>query len=212
MKILYALPLLFLAACARDSLSTAQHVQVNLTGTEVAYCVLSTDDNRYALRAPGEVLVERDDNDLKIDCQDNLSSRRRTIKVASKLTLNYFAYPDVVNVDFSTVSNEYIKNGYRLQSTDANITEILTEDSYSKPVIKRTIIRKYFPKVRVQTFEQYIENNYVSEKQPVSLMSDKETMRLMEIEKQSLEALSLRPDQPIVENMPPSGRHSHPVR
>lgn len=197
MKILYALPLLFLAACSRDAISTAQHVQINLNGTTEAYCIVSTPDNRYALRAPGEVLVERDFQDLKIDCKDNLSDRRRTVTVESDLTLNYFEYPSVVTVDFATKSMPHIKNGGRNEVIGQGVTEILTEESYIPPVLDRV--------------EPQIQD-YILDAQPTDLIMNDNAARLREIETQAIEALSVEPlAQPVFEKQVPTGRRSYPV-
>ena len=133
-KYLYLAPFVLLAACAgRDPLTTAHDLEIKLNGSDAAYCVLSTQDNRYALRAPGTVLVERDDDDLKIDCNDNNSDRRRTVMVSSDFTLGYWTYPETVTVDFASSATNAIDNGFRLAPT-GKATEVLTEKSYSAPV------------------------------------------------------------------------------
>lgn len=140
---------LLIASCNSSVLNTAQEINIDLIGTDKAYCVLSTDKNRYSLDAPGTVFVERDSQILEIDCDDNLSSRRRTVRIESNFGLGYWNYPSEVTIDFSKLNNGTRFNGYRADVAKASpqqiivqhdpsmppiITEILTEDSYSRPV------------------------------------------------------------------------------
>ena len=129
-------------------MQTGQDLQVNLAGTDEAYCVLSTDDNRYGLDAPGTVFIERDAEELKIDCDDNYTDRRRVIKLESEFKTGYWRYPEEVTVDFRNFDNGTRYNGYRADlqrepvpiliqkeyDSPVIITEILTEDSYSLPL------------------------------------------------------------------------------
>jgi hypothetical protein len=154
MKYLYLTPFLFLAACSSsDLLNTANDLEVNLNGTDAAYCILSTPNNRYALVAPGTTLVERDGDDLEIDCKDNMSDRRRTLVVESTFSLGYWTYPSSVTVDFA--SSGVANMGYRVESVESATREILTEDSYSSPVDET-------PKISTQTYEVPVDltNNY----------------------------------------------------
>ena len=141
MKYLYILSFLFLVACSREVITTAHDLEVKLVGTDAAYCILSTRVNRYALSAPGTVYVERDDDDLKIDCSDNLSDRRRTLLVKSEFSHGYWTYPETVIVDFASSSDNIIQNGYRGTSDSVNVSEVLTEKSYSNPVPRKQILR-----------------------------------------------------------------------
>ena len=124
-------------------------MQINLIGTDAAHCILSTDKNRYSLEAPGEVFIERDSQDLTIDCDDNNSDRRRVVKIESHFGTGYWNYPSEVTVDFSKLDNGNRFNGYRAAvpviksqtiiikedpAIPTIVTEILTEDSYSRPV------------------------------------------------------------------------------
>ena len=149
MKQLFLFSLLIVAACETRVFNTGQDLTVNLAGTEAAHCTLSTNDNRYSLDAPGTVFIERDAEELKIDCDDNYSGRRRVIKLNSEFRTGYWNYPEEVTVDFRTLDNGNRYNGYRadlqrepvpvlMQKDDdmpVIITEILTEDSYSAPLI-----------------------------------------------------------------------------
>lgn len=160
MKYLYLTPLLFLVACTgRDAITTAHYIEVKLTGTDAAYCVLSTQDNRYALAAPGKTLVERDNKDLKIDCQDNYSDRRRTVTIAPEFDLMYWVYPESVVVDFASYGQ--VDNGFRLKPT-SKAKEVLTEKSYSAPIDET-------PRLNVQTYETTVEQNLIIEEDPVNL-------------------------------------------
>lgn len=127
---------LFLSACSDRLLSTAQDFHVDLVGTQEAYCTISTRDNRYMLRAPGTTLIERDHETLRVDCKDNLSDRRRVVMIDSKISEGYFRYPDKITVDFATMENGTRYNGFRAETKaiDAQITNILTQDSFSAPV------------------------------------------------------------------------------
>lgn len=117
---------------------------VSLIGTDAAYCVIDTGANRYLLNAPGTVFVERDEREMKIDCDDNNTDRRRVVKVESHMGAGYWNYPKEVTVDFSKFDNGTRFTGYRAYmdgydapSTDEAIKEVLTEDSYSSPVVTR---------------------------------------------------------------------------
>ena len=140
---------LLLASCNSALLNTGQEVTINLLGTDAAYCRLSTDQNRYSLDAPGTVFIERDAQNLTIDCDDNNSSRRRTLLVKSDFGLGYWNYPSEITIDFSTLDNGTRFNGFRVEGNGSEspeliihrpdkrnpvITEVLTEDSYSYPV------------------------------------------------------------------------------
>jgi hypothetical protein len=137
---------LFVTACAAPSINTGQDIEVALLGTDAAYCRLSTDTNRYALDAPGTAFIERDPADLKIDCDDNFTDRRRTVVIEPSFGFGYWNYPDKVVIDFTNLENGNRFNGFRAESqpialiaNDANnvpavISEILTEESYSAPV------------------------------------------------------------------------------
>lgn len=135
MKYLYLAPLLFLTACSLgDEISTAQNLEIKLNGADSAYCIISTPDNRYALRAPGTVLVERDDDELKIDCKDNNSDRRRTMIIEPHFGLAYWNYPEHVTMGFATNATTAIDGGHRITPVHSSTKEILTESSYSNPV------------------------------------------------------------------------------
>jgi hypothetical protein len=120
---------LILSACGRYDLSTAQELKVEIKGTEAAYCVLSSYNNRYALRAPGVALIERDKRDLTVDCQDNYSDRRRVKTLEPFIGLGYWNYPDSVAMDFTEIENGNLQNGYRTKNGE------LTEKSFSHPLV-----------------------------------------------------------------------------
>ena len=125
--------LLGLTACAKDMLSTGQDFEVKLVGTEEAYCIISTIDNRYSLNAPGSTYIERDDENLKIDCRDNYSDRRRVMNVDPYFGLGYYNYPATVTVDFATLENGTRYNGYQGE-TNAGVP-VITENSFSAPIV-----------------------------------------------------------------------------
>lgn len=139
MRYLLLLFCLVLAACDTPIMNTSQELTLDLIGTDRAYCIISTDANRYALHAPGTLFVERDSDDLKIDCDDDYSDRRRVMIVESSFGFGYWDYPEEVTVDFSTLDNGTRFSGYRAEadimpSSGATVTEVLTEDSFSLPV------------------------------------------------------------------------------
>lgn len=144
---------LVLAGCNTPIMNTGQEITVELIGTEEAYCIISTDVNRYALDAPGTVFVERSFHDLKIDCDDNYSDRRRVAMIESQFGFGYWKHPKRVVVDFSTLDNGTRFSDYRADAPvmlkrgtpddipiaassfdDVVINEVLTEDSFSLPV------------------------------------------------------------------------------
>ena len=137
MKYLVLMLTLVLAACSNKITSTAQYVYVDIIGTDEAYCTLSTDDNRYALSAPGEAYVERDIDDLVIDCRDNYSNRRRVVSVESHVGGVYWSYPEKVTVDFTTSEFGSRYEGFqdiKPHSGNSQVKSILTEESFSLPV------------------------------------------------------------------------------
>ncbi len=199
MKYLLILPVVLLASCSRDVITTAHDLTIELVGTDAAYCIISTPDNRYALIAPGTTLVERDDEDLKIDCKDNLSDRRRTINIESSFSLGYWTYPETVTVDFSKISNGTMKNGFRADLIDENAKEILTEESYSPPVEENTIFE-------METFTSEMSQDIVVENIPTNLVLENEIQDLKAIEMHSLE--KIYKEQPHLKT---GGRKSYPV-
>jgi hypothetical protein len=126
----------FLSACSYDDIDTGQYIAVDIVGTDKAYCILSTPNNRYAVHAPGEAFIERGMDDLKIDCDDNASDRRRVVTVQSVFKDLYWSYPEKVTVDFSSLDNGNRFNGFRAQNRldQSAVTSIITEDSFSKPM------------------------------------------------------------------------------
>ncbi len=114
-------------------LSTAQDFEITLTGTEAAHCILSTRDNRYSLIAPGVAYIERDPKDLKVDCKDNLSPRRRVVMVEAFLKNGYWNYPETLEVNFATMDSGNIMTGYRTPDG------ILTEKSFSRAPADRNM-------------------------------------------------------------------------
>ena len=150
MKYLYALPLFLLTACAKDTLSTGQDFFVDVVGTERAYCTLSTPYNRYLVHAPAGTYVERGETPLKVDCKDDYSDRRRTVMVAPEFSIGYWTYPSKITVDFATMPDEgTIMKGYRIEGNESSVTEILTEDSYSEPVMDAPIVMEDVQDVEV---------------------------------------------------------------
>jgi hypothetical protein len=151
MKKLFLLFPLLTAACGNSIIKSADYLEIDVIGTEAAYCILSTKDNRYALDAPGKTLVERDNDALKIDCRDNFSDRRRVVNIEPNWNIEYFSYPDKVTIDFASTETGTRYNGFRVKPVKddcSNCTmpdpvltpipdvsmEILTEDSFSAPV------------------------------------------------------------------------------
>jgi|GEM_PF-1914809 len=205
MKYLYLTPLLFLAACSgRDVITTAHDFEVKLNGSDAAYCTISTPDNRYSLRAPGSTLVERDDEDLKVDCKDNNSDRRRTVKVQSDFALGYWTYPESVTIDFASKATTAIDNGYRLTPMEKNVREVLTEDSYSAPIDET-------PKLNMHMHETMIEQEIIiQDSAPVNLNMTQEMSNLESIEYEALNAMAND-----VKTMPAprqyNGRRSYPI-
>lgn len=166
------LPVLFvLVACESRTLNTSQPFSVDILGTDEAYCILSTPHYRYALNAPGDLKIERTEDDMKVDCRDNAIQRRRTVTVKPEWDTLYYRYPEKVTVDFSSLDNGKRMNGYRVPSVEKvqmekqqkttiketqfsqTLNDVLTEDSYSQPVslkpdpavekVKNTGIRSY---------------------------------------------------------------------
>lgn len=135
-KYLFLPALLLSSACSfdRDPITTAHDLRIELVGTDEAHCIVSTKSNRYAITAPNTILIERDRLDLKIDCDDSYSDRRRVLIIEPEIENGYWAYPPVVTVDFSRPINGGLQQGYRVRSNNDNIAEILTEQSYSYPV------------------------------------------------------------------------------
>jgi hypothetical protein len=128
--------IIFLSACSDRLLNTAQDFEVDLIGTEEAYCVLSTRANRYSLRAPGTAFIERDSEPLRVDCKDNLSDRRRVVMVKSEIAGGYYRYPDKITVDYATLDNGTRYNGFQATRSPSQplVTNVFTQDSFSGPV------------------------------------------------------------------------------
>lgn len=142
MKYIFFIPLLFLAACNSKTLNTGQDLTVELIGTDSAFCWISTPKNRYELYAPGTVFIERSMDDLKIDCDDNNSDRRRVLTIKPEYDGLFWSFPEKVSVNFAKIDNGSRYNGYRSSdqiSSDKTLnsimSEILTEDSFSSPVM-----------------------------------------------------------------------------
>ena len=135
-KIIALFPLLAtLSACGgHGPTATGQDMTIDLVGTDAAHCILSTDKNRYALVAPGKVYIERGYLDLKIDCKDNFSDRRRVMTIEPDFGLGYWDYPEAVTVNFATLDNGDYKTGFR------NEFGVKTEKSYSLPPIDRELV------------------------------------------------------------------------
>lgn len=149
MRFLILSSFLFLAACESTYVNTSQDLTVDLIGTDNAFCKLSTPFNRYEMHAPGTIKIERDDVDLKLDCDDNHSDKRRVVLLESEWTDLYFRYPENVTVDFSSGVNgrapitKYKASlldkpkTYEGQMIDQAIAPqniILTEESFNEPV------------------------------------------------------------------------------
>jgi hypothetical protein len=134
-KIFVLFPLIvFLSACTGvGPLSTAQDLEVTITGTDAAHCILSTRDNRYSLLAPGVAYIERDSKDLKVDCKDNLSPRRRVVTVEPFFKLGYWEYPEKVDVNFATMDSGNLMTGFRTPDG------VLTEKSFSRTPVDRDV-------------------------------------------------------------------------
>lgn len=140
MRFLLLGTLFLVSACAGGTTlsKTTQNVQIDLVGTDEAYCVLSNASHKYAINAPGVRVIQRSENDLKVDCRDNFSDRRRTVTVNSSDDGSFsYKYPDVIKIDFSMVENGSRYNGYRIEQTSFSKTldSVLTEDSYNEPVV-----------------------------------------------------------------------------
>jgi len=140
---------LFLTACESTYVNTSQDLTIDLLGSDNAFCHISTPFNRYEMHAPGTIKIERDDIDLKVDCDDNYSDKRRVILLESEWTDLYYRYPETVTVDFSSDINGRVpvtkyKSSlldkpklYKDNVSDDDIAPnkiILTEDSFNKPV------------------------------------------------------------------------------
>jgi len=138
MKYFILSSLFVLTACVAPKFTeTAQEIRIELNGAKEAYCKLSTDDNRYALRAPGEILVEKGRQFLKVDCQDMASSRRRVMEIIPKSNVMHQLYPDVITVNFADLDTGNRFNGFSVPNENTAIivsAPILTEDSFSEKV------------------------------------------------------------------------------
>jgi hypothetical protein len=136
--IIFLFPFLFvLNACDSYYINTSQNLTIDLIGTDEAFCTLSTKHNRYQLSAPGTTVIERDDEDLKVDCDDNFSDRRRVVLLESAINYGYFRYPENIIVDFSKIENGSRQNGFRVEperiTHQTYKTQTLTEHSFSRP-------------------------------------------------------------------------------
>jgi hypothetical protein len=152
MRFLLLSALLVLVACETRTLNTSQPFFIDIIGTDEAYCIISSPHYRYAVNAPGKTVIERSEDDLKVDCRDNAIQRRRTVIVQPQWEKGelYYRYPETVTVDFSSLDNGSRYNGYRAPVTQnkpetvsspvktvpfsQTIDSVLTEDSYSEPV------------------------------------------------------------------------------
>lgn len=222
------------SACSRDVITTAHDLEVKLVGTDAAYCILSTKHNRYAMVAPGTALVERDGDDLKVDCKDNLSDRRRTLIVESEFSLGYWSYPEHVTVNFSSVASEAINEGFRAEPEEEMVKEVLTEDSYSMPITEEQkleveafnetvdvmvesapveIIAE--PKLEIETFDSSISQDIAVENAPVEMIEadlvEEQEIKIEdiifndgEVENEAVSPVAETPEKP-------TGRKSYPI-
>lgn len=131
--------LFVVTACESRLINTSQPMKIDLIGTDEAFCILSTKYNRYSVNAPDTLVVERSDQDLKIDCKGN-AGRRRVVTIVPEFADLYYRYPEKVTIDFSTMENGDRYNGFRArtqtQSREFNavINTVMTEESFSSPV------------------------------------------------------------------------------
>jgi len=123
-----------LAGCSYEPFNTNQTIRVELIGTDSAFCTLSSLSHKYQLYAPGTVRVEQTSEDLKVDCRDNLSDRRRVVDLLADIKGVYYAYAPVVTVDFASLDNGNRLNGFRTVNRETSQPIALTEDSFSAPV------------------------------------------------------------------------------
>ena len=186
--ILFVLPLVFaLNACDTYYINTSQDLTIDLVGTEEAYCVLSTKHNSYQMAAPGTIKIERDDEDLKIDCDDNFSDRRRVVMLESAINYGYFRYPETITIDFSKIENGSRQNGFQVEperiTHQTYKVQTLTEDSFSRPEEteqtypvqkKYTMSRKSYPvpidDYQRPVFQEKVIEELSQDNDPVSLV------------------------------------------
>jgi hypothetical protein len=132
--ILILLPILAVS-CESRPINTSQPLQVDVIGTDEAYCMISTKYNRYILNAPDTATIERSAEDLKIDCRGN-AGQRRVIVIEPEFDELYYRYPEQITVDFSYVEEGNRFNGYRPEVDEFTpmVKEVLTQDAYVAPI------------------------------------------------------------------------------